>query len=100
MQQDLQRVDVAAGRIGPAVAPLPDVAQTPARRTLKQECRRCGRGFEHGFTPRCPTCTGPVEVVYDLSAVKLRDAPVTSQRFADLLKDGPRPAAELTARLV
>jgi len=59
-------------------------APQPAR-SMVHQCRDCGRQFDHGFTPRCPSCTGLVDVLYDLDAVRLRESNVTSERFVDLL---------------
>jgi threonine synthase len=75
----------AAGAGGLPAAALPPGTPISMRRSLVQQCDRCGRRFEHGYTPRCATCTGPVEILYDLDTVKLRDSIRTSERFADLL---------------
>ena len=85
-------VDVAYGSSTPG-APAREVATHAstgaftrhAKRTLIHECQRCGRRFDHGFTPRCLSCQGLVEVIYDLESVQLYDSFITSQRFADLL---------------
>lgn len=56
-----------------------------AARTIIHECQKCGRRFDHGYTPRCPSCTGMVEVFHDLGSAEIHESPITSQRFADLL---------------
>jgi threonine synthase len=71
--------DGVATQIGP-------VAYTrQSRRALMHECQRCRRRYDHGFTPRCLSCGGLVEVLYDLDSVRFYDSFITSQRFADLL---------------
>jgi len=54
-------------------------------RTIVHECQQCGQRFDHGYTSRCPSCTGLVEVLYDLPSARIRESGHTSQRFADLL---------------
>src|SRR4051794_18603516 len=61
------------------------LSREAALRTVVHECQRCGKRFDHGFTPRCPTCTGLVETLYDLQSARIYDDSVTSRRFADLL---------------
>ena len=56
-----------------------------ALRTVIHQCTDCGKRFDHGFTPRCPSCTGMVEVFHDLDSAQLVDSPIATQRFADLL---------------
>ena len=72
-----------------APRPLSAEPQVPATtlsgRSMVHQCRDCGRQFNHGFTPRCPSCTGLVDILYDLNAVRLPESSVTSARFADLL---------------
>ena len=58
---------------------------TQTKRALAHVCQRCKRRFEHGFTPRCPSCTGLVEVEDDLDAVRIYEANTVSAPFVDLL---------------
>ena len=85
-------MDVAYGAsmpgtvVGDAAAQVATGAFTRrSQRALTHECQRCGRRYEHGFTPRCLSCGGLVEVLYDLESVQFYDSFITSQRFADLL---------------
>jgi threonine synthase len=74
--------------LGAPTSPSPQTAIPPVTaslRTVIHQCQDCGRRFDHGFTPRCPSCTGLVEVLYDLDTVRVLDSNITSQRFADLL---------------
>src|SRR5262245_40074398 len=64
---------------------LTSCAGPRAKTFLRHACVRCGREFPHGFTPRCPACSGLVEVTYDLAAVNLYDSDVASERYFDLL---------------
>lgn len=70
-----------SGATGQGVAARPAISP----REVIHECQVCKRRFEHGFTPRCPSCAGMVEVLYDLESVRLHDSPITTQRFAGLL---------------
>jgi threonine synthase len=58
---------------------------THRRRVLVHTCAGCGRVFDHGYIPRCPSCNSLVEVHYDLESVRFYDSVITSHRFADLL---------------
>lgn len=55
------------------------------KKVLVHQCRRCGRRYPHGYTPRCIACGDLVEVQYDLGAARLYDSPVVMERYFDLL---------------
>jgi threonine synthase len=52
---------------------------------LRHYCVDCGAEFPHGFTPRCPRCSGMVEVEYDLTRARISDADRPLERYFDLL---------------
>jgi threonine synthase len=52
---------------------------------LRHECVRCGRRFPHGYTPRCPSCGGLVEIVYDVTRARCREATTALERYVDFL---------------
>jgi threonine synthase len=52
---------------------------------LRHYCVDCGEEFPHGFTPRCRRCKGMVEIAYDLSRAKIRDAESPLERYFDFL---------------
>jgi threonine synthase len=54
-------------------------------KVLQHKCVDCHAVFPHGFTPRCPSCRGMVEVYYDLSRAELYDSDNSLERFFDLL---------------
>lgn len=56
-----------------------------AKKTVHHQCIRCGAVYPHGFTPRCPVCTGLVEVHHDLERARLRDEDDPLRRYFDLL---------------
>ena len=55
------------------------------KREIQHACIRCGRRFPHGFTPRCSSCEGLVEVTYNLEDFRFRESDRVSLRYADLL---------------
>ena len=48
-------------------------------------CTGCGQRLGDGYHPTCPACGSMSDVVYDLSAVELRDSENPYERFVDLL---------------
>ncbi len=55
------------------------------QKVVRRRCQHCDREYDREYVTRCRTCSGLVEIEYDLSSVSFYDSDVTSQRFADLL---------------
>lgn len=49
------------------------------------ECRACGFEEPEQFVTKCPRCSGPTDVLYDLSRAVVRDHPNPLVRWFDLL---------------
>lgn len=62
------------------------IRMTPNTKTIiHHQCQRCGQEYPHGYIPRCRSCGGLIEVLYDLDSVKLYDSDIALERFADLM---------------
>jgi threonine synthase len=55
------------------------------RAAFRTECTGCHKELTDGFYSFCPQCGAMSDVVYDLTAVELRDSPNPYYRFIDLL---------------